>query len=293
MREMKKILLLTFMAAFTFLTACQQDINLDNETEALDDQSLIDNITVESTFDEVLDINTQVLEANATEIDKAAKNDEDSITVRTRTWYCDSVRVKIIRRPNARRVVINFGEEGTTCKDGKTRKGKIIITFQKRHMRPGGRTTTTFDGYSVNDIQVAGTKIVTRLVDDNGRPRHNIQVMEASLTFPDGTQTSWESERTRVWRVGFLTPFKPEDDVFSLAGTYSGNNRDGVNYSMETTSPLIYRTACWFQGFRLPSAGTLLLDSDNRSERTVDFGEGACDDEFTVTIGDQVFVING
>ena len=292
MRKIKNLLLVGFIATFALLTACQQDINLE-ETDAIDDQSLNDNINIEDTFDEITDINTQVLEANAEELDKAAKDTKDSVRVRTRTWYCDSVRVIITRLNNGRKVVINFGEEGTVCKDGKTRKGRIIMVFQKRHMLPGGRTTTTFDGYSVNNVAVAGTKVVTRIVDEDGKPKHRIQVSDASLDFPDGTQISWESNRVRVWRQGFFTPFKLEDDVFSLSGTYEGNNRRGFDYSMQTSTPLIYKATCWLQGFTLPTAGTVELKSENRSARTIDFGDGSCDNEFTITIGDQTFAISG
>lgn len=292
MRKIKNPLVFILFITITFLSACQEDLNL-TETDAIDDQSLNDNVTVENTFDEVTDIDTQVLEGNAEELDKTAKDGEDSVRVRTRTWFCDTVNVYISFRENARRVVVDFGDDDTPCKDGKVRKGKIITVFQKRHTLPGGKITTTFDNYSVNGVLVAGTKIVTRLADQNNKPQHRVQVIDASLTFPNNTQIAWDSDRIRIWQEGFQTPLDLTDDIFSLSGEYSGTNRGGINYAAQTTQPLIYKSTCWLQGFRLPASGSMELKSDNRSERTVDFGDGTCDNKFTVTIGDQIYEITG
>src|SRR5882724_12626176 len=58
------------------------------------------------------------------------------------------------------RAVIDFGS-GCTGRDGRTRRGKITVTYSGRMILPGSSASTTFDGYFINDTKVEGTHTIT------------------------------------------------------------------------------------------------------------------------------------
>ncbi|MEO1655632.1 MAG: hypothetical protein AAFU64_18965, partial [Bacteroidota bacterium] len=247
---------------------------------------------MEVVFDDVLTIGNQALELNAVEIEKMAeKNGDDTTFVRGEWDEC--VDVRICRIDGSRVVKLNFGEEGCLGSDGKTRKGTIILSFNRRFSKLNSEVITRFENYEVDGIRVEGTKIVKNTASREDKPRHSIQVKDAQITFRDGSTRSWNSTRIRVWQAGFATPFDLRDDVYSVQGTYSGTNRLGNEFAIETLAPVIYRGACWLQGFRLPSSGLLKVSPAEKAERTVDFGEGTCDNTYEVSIGEDTFDING
>lgn len=278
------------LSVFLF-TACEQDASME-ETISLNEPSLADNIEIETIFDDVLTIGNQALELNATEIDKSAeKNGADTVCVNG-IWD-DCVKVSICRSRGKRLVRLNFGDEGCLGSDGKTRKGTIIYSFNRRFSQLNSQVAIHFENYEVDGIGVEGTKIVKNTASKEEKPRHSIQVKDAQITFRDGSVRSWSSTRVRIWQQGFTTPFDLRDDIYSVQGVYEGTNRLGNEFKIESLSPLIYRGACWLQGFRLPSSGIVHIMPGENADRTVNFGEGTCDNTYEVSIGEDTYDING
>ncbi len=50
---------------------------------------------------------------------------------------------------------------------------------------------------------------------------------------------------------------------------------------MSITTPLIYKRGCFY-----PVSGTISIETDGEETKTIDYGDGECDNLITVTIGD-------
>lgn len=184
-------------------------------------------------------------------------------------------------------VTIDFGA-GCLGRDGRTRKGKIIINYTGRLLVPGNSASVSFDGYSVNDIQVSGSYKITNTGTAAARS-FTIEVSKAKLTKPNGNYTEWNSTRTITQVAGELTPVIVLDDVFSVSGEANGTVKRGdklYQWSTRITESLVKRFNC-------PRIvrGTIELRKGNTTIVVLDYGSGVCDDKATYTVNGTVYEI--
>jgi hypothetical protein len=185
------------------------------------------------------------------------------------------------------KVVVDFGA-GCLCRDGRTRKGKIIVTYTGRLIVAGNSATVSFDGYAVNDIQVAGIYKITN-TGTTGARSFTIEVSQAKLTKPNGNFTQWNSIKTITQIDGGLTPLIAIDDVFSISGGANGSVKRGdrmYQWSTQITDPLIKRFNC----FRIVK-GMIELRKGNAAVAVLDYGTGVCDNKATLTVNGTVHEI--
>jgi hypothetical protein len=184
-------------------------------------------------------------------------------------------------------VTLDFGA-GCLGRDGRTRKGKIIINYTGRLLVPGNSASVSFDGYSVNDIQVSGSYKITNTGTTSARS-FTIEVSKAKLTKPNGNYTEWNSTRTITQVAGELTPVIVIDDVFSVSGEANGTVKRGdklYQWSTRITESLVKRFNC-------PRIvrGTIELRKGNTTIVVLDYGSGVCDDKATYTVDGTVYEI--
>ena len=85
-------------------------------------------------------------------------------------------------------------------------------------------------------------------------------------------------ESTLIW----------SDDVYSITGSASGKSAKGNNFSATITSALIVKLTC-----KNIVKGTFDFDpGTGKPVRTVDYGDGTCDDVATVTIGSKTYTVH-
>ena len=186
---------------------------------------------------------------------------------------------------NADTLLVDFGT-GCTGHDGRVRKGKIQIIYTGKYWVSGSVRTQTFDGYSVNDNLVEGTRTIT----NNGKNASNqtnwtINAQNMKVTKSDGKTHSWNSVRTRTITTGEGTN-TIWDDVYEITGTVDGVNAKGVSFSAEITSPLVKEMGCkWLK------QGVVVIKVNDKPDRTLDYGNGTCDDQATVTVGNKTKTI--
>lgn len=180
-------------------------------------------------------------------------------------------------------ITIDFG---TGCEDvrGNVRKGKIIITYDGRRFFPGSTVVTTFDGYSINSVQIEGVRTLTNASESlEDVPKFNITVVGGKATWPDGTFATREASRTREW----IRATNPLNDEWRVTGNAAGTNRNGVEYTMEIVEPLVYKRSCAvLSRVFMAVEGVKVLTTNNR-EMTIDYGDGSCDRLVTVTINGE------
>lgn len=186
-------------------------------------------------------------------------------------------------------VTIDFGT-GCTGNDGRTRSGKIIASYTGPYRQEGTVITISTENYFVQGHQIIGNPV--RRVENigpnaDGHPVFQIDVTGEVIFANNSGSINWTANRTRTWTAGFNT-FILADDRYSISGSANGSNSAGVQWSALITEPLIVNMAL---GCRQIVSGKKVVTPTNRPERTIDYGNGACDNTFTVTINGNTYTV--
>ncbi|MBC8046144.1 MAG: hypothetical protein H7Y00_05065 [Fimbriimonadaceae bacterium] len=176
-------------------------------------------------------------------------------------------------------MTIDFGD-GCISYFGIERKGKIISTFTGPYKDAGTIITITTEDYYVNGVQVEGIKTITNLgLNDADNMHFSIVVTDAKITLLSGADITWNSERDREWVEGISTP-EITDDVYSITGSATGINRDDIPFTMLIIEALRKEMDCnWIV------SGVCEITPDGEETRTINYGDGECDNEATLTVG--------
>lgn len=253
------------LAIAGLFTGCRENPN-DGATESI--VSATDNSIAESEFANVFEfVDDEAV--NSPAFGKSAGASELSPA-------CAVVTVDT----NQRKLTIDFGDENCLCKDGLYRRGTIVASFTGEYRQAGSSVTITLEDYYVQDMEIAGTKTLTRLSDSSW----SVRVVGGMVTTPEGNTNTWNTERTvvRVEGNGTRTPW---DDVYQYTGSADGVNRNGVKYAVEIDQPLVKKIQLGC--LRTFVDGVLTISNENGDVMTVDYdpvGGAPCDKTAEVTI---------
>jgi hypothetical protein len=187
-----------------------------------------------------------------------------------------------------RTMLIDLGNDDCTGVDGISRRGRLFVTFTGPYGEPGTVITITPQDYHVNGHLVQGSKTVTNGgTNAQGQTTFSVAV-NGSVTAPDGSWTSTHNyQRTRTWIAGEGTPHLL-DDVYLITGGGSGVGRAGNAFTVAITTPLRVQLSCpWIV------SGVQEITPQGRATRIIDFGNGACDNQVTVSVGEYSITVGG
>lgn len=265
---------------FVFFSACKKEnpiTQLQNDQKTLEDNNLA----------EVISDNASLMS------DDAYNNNGTKLTVRSGDGSSavmgDTVKLTFDRADST--ITIDFGTNGITSqRDGKTRKGKLIVAFSNGYFVTGAKHTVSFDQYYVDDIKVNGTKEVTYNGKINNIPEWDIN-SNLNLTKPNGGGTvTWSSTRKRKMTGGSSTPFNWLDDQYSITGSANGTASNGQSYSIVINQDLIVKAFC-----RYIQNGILTFTRGN-STFSLDYGYGGttsqCESSAELNYNGSLYVIN-
>jgi hypothetical protein len=275
--------LLAFTLAVTVLTACEKE---EKEVVDSDTQSSSDNALAESAFNDVTSISDQAHEGNLSTFKTFGTDGLLSNCANIVRQKADST--------NSDTLLITFGfNNGANpavnclCNDGRYRRGTIKVVYTGKYRDSLSTHTLSFNNYFVNDNQLLGGKIVTNLGRNAaGHPRFSVDVNGSVVLANNGGTITWISNRTREWIAGYTTfgPGNWNDDVYLITGTASGTGASGNTFTATITSPLKRSLSCrWIE------SGTFDFTPAGKATRSVDYGNGLCDDQATVTINGNVY----
>jgi hypothetical protein len=262
----KSLILVMILAGFA-LTSCQKSEPLETSSiEAADDAALS-----EALFDDVfasLEIASGMAEAG---LKSASVSDTCPLITITSTgqdfW--------------PRNIVIDYG---TGCEGfyDVVRSGKIIITLSGPRRTAGSVRTLTFQDYYVNGAKIEGTKTVTNLGPNNNQNVvFAVELTGGKITFPDEKIITREFEREREYIAGYDT-WNPWDDKCLISGVATGTNLNGLSYTHTIINPLEWHAAC-----RFLVRGTIGFGIEGIEPFELDYGDGECDAEATLSRGDE------
>jgi hypothetical protein len=248
--------------------------NNDNDT-----QSASDNSFAESTNADVANISVQSEDNGVT----GSYNDS---TYSLLLSPCATISINNISSPH--QLIVDFGADNCLCYDGKYRRGKILVSYTGLYRDSASTHTITFDNYYVNNYKVDGTQtVVNNGHNANGNLTFSVQV-NSTIANSTGKTLTYTSTRTREWVAGENTAglFDWTDDVYSITGNASGTDFDGTQFTSNITSPLIVALNCrWIE------QGKIEFTPSGKLTRTIDFGNGDCDNKAVVGIAGLSFNI--
>ncbi len=274
---MKKTVLLLGCALFLLTYSCTKNNSSTNSDN--DIQSATDNSFAESTNNDVTTISTQ------SEDDGTAGSLGDS-TFGYMLSPCANISFDTVSIPH--KLTVDFGSTNCLCFDGKYRRGKILVSYSGRYRDSASSHTITPDNYYVNNYKVDGTQTVINKGHNNaGNLTFSIQV-NSTIKDTSGNTLTYTSARTREWVAGENTTgiLGWRDDIYSITGTASGTSFNGTQFTSKITSPLIFALNC-----RWVEEGIIEFKPDGKLTRTIDYGNGNCDNKATVTIAGISFNI--
>jgi hypothetical protein len=186
-----------------------------------------------------------------------------------------------------------------SCADarGVKRSGSIVINYHGKRWMPGSYWTLQFVNFYRNDTHIEGRdSIATEISTDSLHLQFHSILSGGQITFGDGKTITREHNITREW---FRAALPVNDEWHTLkGGTASGKCKNGDTYQMQITKDLIHRVACLQDKVFIPVSGTKVITvvtSTTTDQYIVDYGDGDCDNNITVTLNGKVktITVNG
>jgi hypothetical protein len=266
---MKKLLFPLLLAGATTLVffGCKKE---ESDTET---QSAVDNSICEGEFMRIMPtVNSiAITESGVKRLGAPSNGNTTSAT-------CPMITVTNPNQFPGATLTIDYGTGCVDSTDGKTRRGSISAVFSDSWDSVGCVITISLNNFYVNNIHYEGTVKLTR----NSLYSFTTDVLNGKCTTTSWV-IDWASTRTVSQTAGMSTT-NPSDDVFSISGNANGVNRNGLAYTVNITQDLIKAQNCAHI-----SKGVLELTPSGKATRTVDFGDGTCDNQATLTINGNTF----
>lgn len=257
----------------------------DNEAITISEE----NAAAEGEYDDVTEIGLSAgvdldasLEVSAESNSTLSSNASNSV-LDARVFLFVDLRLKIGDYANVtvdpadgtfpKTVTIDFGD-GCRGRDGKLRKGAIILHYSAPIRRPGAVLTVTFRNYYINRAHIEGKTTISNLSTDEAT-KYSVQVEGGKISWPNGRGLSYNGTKvvTQIEGMGTRTI---RDDVYSLEGRSEIKYANGRTVTKNTETPLIKPVACkWFV------EGVVKIKINDRTFY-IDFGNGECDNKAIV-----------
>jgi hypothetical protein len=197
---------------------------------------------------------------------------------------CATVTKDTISNPHT--LTIDFGTANCLCNDGRYRRGQIIVTYAGKYRDSGYVRTIGFNGYYVNNNQVTGTRQITNMGhNSNGHLYYNISVNGAIVLDSNKGTITQVSTRTRTWVNGENT-LVLADDVYEITGSGTLTRPNNTTVAENISSPLIVANNCqWIK------QGIMQLTPQGKATRSLNYGNGNCDNQAVLTVGSKTKTI--
>lgn len=265
-RFLKSIYTIVIMAMLA--AACDQEDRLSQGTDEEEEKAVESSSVGEDASDDALEVASQV------EVELTSSGGRVSSTCATVT---NDTENKIL--------TIDFGN-GCVGPYGRTRKGKIIVAYSSVIGDSTANRIITFDNYFVNNKGVTGTIELRDIsINASGNLQSVKKLVDLAVSFPNGERVVFNGSRTRELISGYADDIL-SNNVYKITGTVSGQSTTGRSFTLEITDPIIADWNCAAQGNFARVSGTVemtKLGGYASRKRTVDYGDGECDNVITIT----------
>jgi len=181
---------------------------------------------------------------------------------------------------------IDFGTTNCTLFNGNMVRGKIIISFTNNFAATTRNISYSFENFYHNNRHVEGNRTIVKTIV-NGHPQATIS-LDMTVTMENGAVYHRTGQRVREFIAGFLTPLNLYDNEFAITGSWVTTFPSGTVQTATITSALIVKWNCLYI-----VNGTIGITRNNTATTAVlNYGDGNCDDQATVTINGVVYPID-
>jgi hypothetical protein len=143
---------------------------------------------------------------------------------------------------------------------------------------PQSTVVVTVENYTINGIKIEGARTLTNVTASTAdAPEFNVELKNGKAIFEDLTFATRESNITSKW-IRAANPL--EDKLIIAQGSKAnGTTRGGRTYKVDILAQLEFKRAC---GIAVTGVKKYTIDGDK--EVTIDYGDGTCDKNFTMTV---------
>lgn len=297
---MKKALLCTRMMAVLFfvsfiISSCKKEFR-DSGLSPQQEESMVTiasqsetetELVFNDAFDNIMGVNAEVGLGGTGVFGRTASNGRENGVDSVPS--CVTLTVIRLNAPDIFpvKITVDFGS-GCLGKDGHTRSGKIIITYNGRLTVPGKSATATFDDFKMDSISVQGVQTITNTTTAGSNQRQfTVDIADARLSKPSGNYSQWASHRIITQAEGNVTPDLAIDDIFTITGSAHGKVKSGDElfaWHSEIIAPFQKRFACHWISKGVLKVWRETLTSNSQWAASLNYGNGACDFLATLTI---------
>jgi hypothetical protein len=296
-------------AALSF-TSCRKKEKEVVEEEDTEQSTANDNNTAETFVADIESIGSQVSENGSLTTYKT--NGSSGIEV-IEASTCATITV------TGQVITVDFGTIACVGADGRSRSGKLIYDYSNsssssatRYRNPGFTMHVTsqnymVNGYTLNIINKTISNITPNTIPTAANPGTNLKwSINANISIikpNNGGTITWTCNRTKELintndtncYKGQTLPIDWRKAIVKLNGTASGVNAKNENYTALATD-LVRDFNCAPDPVSRPHrhpfiSGNVVYSPANRLQRTIDYGNGACDLQATLTIKNSTFNI--
>lgn len=275
--QLIKILSIVFISSsLFFVISCKKKTNeVDSET-----QSVVDNSICEQEFMQIQPTtNNLAIQTKGTSAKKLMEGFAITAGCDTLTFLGgDSTYTNLSNPP---RWEFNFGTCAAANHDGITRSGKIFVTFKGRPKKDSSTTIIKMQNYKVNNnITYSCDSIVITTRPQTSTTKTFIVDVVNGMCSGASWNIKYKTHKT-ITINNNSTPFIFADDYTSINGTTEGTSRTGKNFSVVVNNTTKYNNCKYIV------SGSMELTPEGLSTRTVDYGNGTCDDDATFNVNGQ------
>lgn len=205
---------------------------------------------------------------------------------------CAAVTLDTLNHADNDSIAIDFGSANCLCFDGRYRRGKLSVTYSAGNKYWDSLCVITVKAISADSFFTNNHQIISTIIATNNGHNTNgylnwginstVQIIKANA---QGT-IMMNSNITSEWVAGDGTSAW-SDDVHLYTGNASGTGADGISFTANITNAIIKKVNCLFI-----IQGNSDVTPTTKPIRHLDFGNGTCDNQASVTIDANTYIIN-
>ena len=269
--KIKKLTIIIISVGLFF--SCSED-NTSGFSENLSTTTVLETINAISFDEDMEELVSETLELRSSF--SSARNSESSDKGPKKFYgdkYGDCATVEMDEENNVKTVTFSG-----TCygKRGQSRSGTMIISYSDVRNEAGSFRQVEYSDFYMNDIKIEGTRRTEVIsIDENGNKTIKTTLSDGKMIYEDGTFKTKNSEMIR------FTYREDNKKIYStLTGSSSGVSTEGVEFSMEISTPIKFSYDCLMDGKmkkgKVPVEG-IKVTTDGDGSTITDFGDGTCD----------------
>ncbi len=186
--------------------------------------------------------------------------------------------VNITSNQDQKKVTVDFGAGCPSPISGRTRSGKIIITYNSEGLIDATERTFEFINYkTVDSVTLNGVFVQSNISRTSSSIDFDLSTSDFTFLFSDD-KTHLITSYDRHFAVNLGDNLRDyTDNTTMITGNTIGVNKEGQTYNVEITTPVTFKGSCAAEQIFYPASGSYDVKIGNYPKFTLSWGDGNCD----------------